>query len=150
MPQLSQNRPSLRCSLAFSKTFSNVHRQSKLASLAIFFSRKQPATLGILQNKLITVQRQIREPCSIEERCPCDRSNWKTEKRPFLTQSTYFRCGKVSGSVLEIEKSRLPKCHAESQLNMTISNLGKFQAIRFSLRLAWQSLIYDTWLKVKF
>ena len=49
MTQLLQNRPSLRCSLAFSKTFSNMHRQSKLASLVIFFSRKQPATLGILQ-----------------------------------------------------------------------------------------------------
>ena len=41
IPHFSQNRASLRCSLAFSKTFSIMHRHSKLASLVTFFTRKQ-------------------------------------------------------------------------------------------------------------
>ena len=80
-----------------------MYRQSKLACLVIFLSRKQPATLDILQNKLIIVQRQIQEYCRIEERFPCERSKGKTEKCSVLSQNAYFRCGGVPGSALEIE-----------------------------------------------
>ena len=47
IPQLSQNRPRFRCFSSFLKNFSNMHRQSKLACLVIFFSRHQSATLDI-------------------------------------------------------------------------------------------------------
>ena len=49
----------LDVSIVFSKPFSNMHRKSELACLSIFFSRHQPATLDMLGNKLVTIQRQI-------------------------------------------------------------------------------------------
>ena len=53
-------------------------------------------------------------------------SKWKTKKRSLFSQYTYFRCGKVPGFFLEIEKLQLLKCHRKLLLNMTISNVGRF------------------------
>ena len=50
----------------------------------------------MLENKLVTVQKRIQEPCHIEDRSLCDSSKQKNpEKRSLLSQNTYFRCGKV-------------------------------------------------------
>ena len=45
-----------------------------MARSVIFFSRHQPDTLDMLQNKLVRVQRQIQEPYHIDKRSPCDSS----------------------------------------------------------------------------
>ena len=59
---------------SFLKNFLKYVQTEQACVLSNLFSRKQPATLDILQNKLITVQRQIQEFCRIEEISPCERS----------------------------------------------------------------------------
>ena len=64
--------------------------------LGIFLAGTSQATLDMLENKLVTVQKRIQEPCHIEDRSLCDSSKQKNpEKRSLLSQNTYFRCGKV-------------------------------------------------------
>ena len=78
-----------------------MYRWSNLACLVIFFSKHQPATLYRLQNKLVKVERQIQEPCHIEEWFLCDSSKWKTKTRSFLPQKTvfdYLQSWKISGT----------------------------------------------------
>ena len=47
----------------------------------------------MLQNRLVTVQRLIQEPCQIEERSLRESSKLKTKKRSLLPQTL---CGTVS------------------------------------------------------
>ena len=54
----------------------------------------------MLQNKLVKVQRLIQEPCHIEKDLF---ATVVIENLSFLSQKAYFRCGKVFGSVFDIE-----------------------------------------------
>ena len=68
IPQLSQNRSRLRCFSSFLKNFFKYAQVEQTCVLSnLFFSRNQPATIDMLKNILVTVQRRIQEACRIEE-----------------------------------------------------------------------------------
>ena len=107
----------------------------------------QLATLDMLQNQLVTVQRRIQKLCHIEGRSLCNNSKWTIEKCSLLSENVFFRCARFLCKVLEIENSltlNLLKCDAKLLLNIIISNPRKFREIlRLCLSLANQSLIYE-------
>ena len=104
-----------------------MYRQSKLACLVIFLSRKQPATLDILQNKLIIVQRQIQESCRIEEIFPCEKSKGKTKNVHSCLKTLILDAASFLGLPLKL-----------SNQNYRDVKHGEFQAIRLCLSLVWQ------------
>ena len=98
-------------SLVFSKTFSNMHRQSKVSSLVIFFSRYQPATLYMLQNELVTVQRRIQKLWHIEKRSLLDSSgkeeNENLEKVHFCFKPLFLDVARFLGLLFESQSQEI-------------------------------------------
>ena len=126
IPQLPQNRPRHRCFPRFFEYFFEIYIGRISSS---FLAGTKPASLDMLQNGLVKVQRWIQEPCHIVQMCQC-------LLNLILNNHNYWNATQ--------------NCY-DLSLNMNLmSNLENFEQYDFEFGLARSKLRRSHWPKVNF